>query len=148
MLMRKRQLHLIHRIRILFIVKNALHISLIAILLAAVTGVSVNTHYCGGAARYSAVALDAQHESCCGDGTVSCSSCEDHVSSIVVDTQVTVAAQSDVLTGLSAPFAGIPGEDAAARTGMVTALLHPDALGPPGPPGGDAIPILIQSFLI
>ncbi|GEM_PF-2272476 len=128
--------------------KNAIHISLVAILLAAVTGVSVNTHYCGGVARYSAVALDAQHESCCGDGTFACSSCEDHVSSNVVDEQVTVTAQADGLSDLSTPVAGILHEDAAARTEEVKPQPHPDALGPPGPPGGDAIPILTQSFLI
>ena len=142
------QLHLIRRIRILYIVKNAMHISLVAILLAAVTGVSVHTHYCGGTARYSAMALDAQHESCCGDGTLSCASCEDHVSSNVVDTQMTVTAQSDGLSDLYAAIASIPHEDAAARTDAVEPQLYPDALGPPGPPGGDAIPILIQSFLI
>lgn len=128
--------------------KNAIHISLVAILLAAVTGVSVNTHYCGGVARYSAVALDAQHESCCGDGTISCSSCEDQVSSNVVDEQVTVTAQTDGVSDLSAAIAGIPHEDAAATRDTDIPQLHPETLGPPGPPGGDAIPILIQSFLI
>lgn len=125
-----------------------LHISLVAILLASVTGVSINTHYCHGQARYSAVALDAQHESCCGDGAVSCTSCEDRISSNVVDVQVTMAAKTDGMSDLSAAIVGILLEDAPIGTVEVLPALHPDALGPPGPPGGDAIPILTQSFLI
>ena len=139
---------LICRIRILYVVKNVLHISLVAILLAAVTGVSVNTHYCGGVARYSTVALDAQHESCCGDGMVSCSSCEDHVSSNVVDEQGTVSAKTDGLSDHFAAIAGILDAAESLRTEAVIPQGHPDAHGPPGPPGGDAIPILIQSFLM
>ncbi|MBN1447843.1 MAG: hypothetical protein JXA28_07915, partial [Bacteroidetes bacterium] len=128
--------------------KKAFHISMVALLLAAVTGVTVNTHYCGGVARYSAVAVDAQHESCCGGMMAACPSCEDHVSSNVVDEQVTVTANADGLSVLPAATAVIPHDGSTiACVESQFPQQHPDALGPPGPSGGDAIPILIQSFL-
>lgn len=141
-------LHLNPIMRILCIVTKVLHISMVALLLAAVTGVTVNTHYCGGVARYSAVAVDAQHESCCGGMMDACPSCEDHVSSNVVDEQVTVSAQSDGLSDLRPAIACIPHEEITTREEAVNAHFHADAIGPPGPSGGDAIPILIQSFLL
>jgi len=70
------------------------HISLILFLMFAVTGVTVQTHYCGGDARYSTIALDADRSSCCGDTMPPCASCMDEINYNVLTTATTVSSST------------------------------------------------------
>jgi len=131
----------------LFVVNKGFSISLVVLLLVSVTGVSVNTHYCHGMARYTVLATDADHSSCCGDEMDACPSCEDRVQSNVMDDVGISATQADVRIDLVMNFTpetmvqeisvDLPGSRAL-----------PLSLGPPGKSSGSAIPILFQTFLI
>lgn len=113
----------------------------------AVTGVTVQTHYCNGAARYSTIAVDSEHSSCCGDDMPACPSCMDVVSSNVMSTPTTVAVITSGSVDL--PVMGMTAEENSAAP-VEPILTQPiaNALGPPGVTGGSDIPILISSFLI
>lgn len=123
------------------------HIAVSLLLLFAVTGVSVHTHYCGGAARYTAVAIDGDHSSCCGDEMPACASCLDEVESKVLATPTTV--QSKTTGTAHLPFiatltVSVSGTTCSAFT--PDRHLLPDA--PPGVTSGSSLPILNSSFLI
>jgi hypothetical protein len=139
-------LHSGFRIRMLYIVKKSFSISLVLLLLVSITGVSVNTHYCHGQARYTALATDAEHESCCGDAMDACPSCEDRVQSNVMDEQSTVAMQPEfdieILPLLLSPVTvQLSGE------AEFVVLPQPVSHGPPGLSAGMSIPVFVQSFL-
>lgn len=126
--------------------KKTFSISLVFLLLVSITGVSVNTHYCHGLARYTAIATDGHHDSCCGDAMDSCSSCEDRVQSNVMDDQSVVAAQAEIAIPLL-PVAVVTTETGARDDDIVVAPLQPVSHGPPGLSAGMTIPVLVQSFL-
>ncbi len=128
------------------IVKKSFSISTILLLLVSITGVSVNTHYCHGQARYTVIATDAEHESCCGDAMNACPSCEDRVQSNVMDEQSVVAASSHIAyDALSAVVVTVHME---MNDGDITVTpLQPFSHGPPGIPAGMTIPVFVQSFL-
>lgn len=123
------------------------HSALTIVLLLAVTGVSVQTHYCGGTARYSTIAVDNEATSCCGDDMPACPSCKDEVTSNVLTTPLSLVAQADGSTqfvALPVVTTGVP-----PVIGMETAA-HAISFdtGPPGVTRGSTIPILVSSFLI
>ncbi|MCB2206422.1 hypothetical protein KQI65_16885 [bacterium] len=127
--------------------KKSFSISMILLLLVSITGVTVNTHYCHGAARYTAVAVDADHASCCGDDMDRCPSCEDRVSSKVLDVQTVFVASFDQHQLNAAPVMLPVAFDSEPAPVQPVLALRPISHGPPGLPPGSAIPILIQSFL-
>ena len=125
--------------------KKVLHISLILLLLTGVTGVTVANHYCHGALRFTRVAVDGEHESCCGSADAVCGSCEDRIRSSMVDEDGLVAGHNPV----SKKFVALP------LTETETTRLQPfnlasfDAfLHPPPRYGGMDISVLNNSFLI
>lgn len=130
----------------LHIVKNSFSISLVLLLLVSITGVSVNTHYCHGMARYTSIAMDAQHESCCGDAMDACPSCEDRVQSNVMDEQSTVATQPEFDLEIF-PLLLVPMNAQIAGEAEYVVFPRPVSHGPPGLSAGMSIPVLVQSFL-
>ncbi|MBE0644634.1 MAG: hypothetical protein IH600_11190 [Bacteroidetes bacterium] len=117
------------------------------LLMIAVTGVSVQTHYCNGNARYSTVALDSEPSSCCGDDMPACPSCKDEMSSNVMTTPTTVMLPADG-SGDFTVCATVGAVLPAALPEIVGAQPDAAALGPPGVLRGSTIPILVSSFLI
>lgn len=136
------------QMRMLLIVNKALSISLTIVLMLSVVGVTVNTHYCHGAARYSAIATDADHQSCCGDEMNACPSCEDRVSSNVMDSE-------SVITAVPEPVAPESSIDTAFAEATIdasslertNALAAAGAKSPPGHFSGITLPVLFQSLL-
>lgn len=132
----------------LFVVNKGFSISLVVLLLVSVTGVSVNTHYCHGMARYTVLATDADHTDCCGDEMDACPSCEDRVQSNVMD-DVGISAMHTGVQQVDLVVAALP-EHATDEITTDNFVLRPLPLshGPPGRSAGSAIPILFQTFLI
>ena len=111
------------------------------------TGVSVQTHYCGGTARYATIAVDNEATSCCGDDMAACPSCKDEVSSNVLTTPLSLVAQADG----SALFAVLATVVAVFPPAVSVEAARPAITFDTGPPGvtrGSTIPILVSSFLI
>lgn len=127
--------------------RSAAYIAMSLFLMIAVTGVSVQTHYCNGMARYSTVAVDNEPSSCCGDDMPACPSCEDEVTSNVLSTPLSLVTPTDGSMNLAAlpmPMPPVPAATFAAPS--VPALVFD--MGPPGVTRGSTIPILVSSFLI
>ncbi len=126
---------------------KVLSISLAALLVISVIGVTVNTHYCHGAARYSVIATDSDHSSCCGDEMDACPSCEDRISSNVMDAQsvISLAAEQSVLDAMDIIFAHADAStpDQSDEHSVVRAC----SKSPPGNFTGMTLPVLFQSFL-
>jgi hypothetical protein len=123
------------------------HIALTTVLLLAVTGVSVQTHYCGGTARYATIAMDNEATSCCGDDMPACPSCKDEVTSNVLTTPLSLVAQADG-SALFAARATVTAVLPCAVSMESTAHAITFDTGPPGVTRGSTIPILVSSFLI
>ena len=125
--------------------KKVLHISLILLLLTGVTGVTVANHYCHGALRFTRVAVDGEHESCCGSADAVCGSCEDRIRSSMMDEDGLVTGYSPVSDQLVAlPVA----EAATARLQPLNLASSDTFLYPPPRYGSVDISILNNSFLI
>ena len=128
------------------VMKRTISISLALLLLVSITGVTVNTHYCHGQARYTVIATDADHSSCCGGEMDACPSCEDRVQTHVMDEQGAMPALADQQVEMPV-LALVPAVDETCDDLRPVRPLHPMLHGPPGASAGMAIPILVQSFL-
>ena len=123
------------------------HIAVSFLLLIAVTGVSVQTHYCGGTARYAKIAVDNEPTSCCGDEMPACPSCKDEVTSVALTTPLTVHAQTDGSADFAAVSTVIQTVPSITSAETDSPMITFDT-GPPGVIRGSSIPILVSSFLI
>ncbi len=123
------------------------HIALSLLLMLSITGVSVETHYCEGSARYSTIAVDNKNSSCCGDEMQACPTCRDEVNSSIVNTPTTFTVKTSGVVDL--PNSGTIAEVIPPSLPDVPVeLLLAASQGPPGVTNSSTIPILISSFLI
>ena len=125
--------------------KKVLHISLVVLLLAGVTGVTVANHYCHGTLRFTRVAVDGEHESCCGSADAVCGSCEDRIRSSMMDEDGLVVEHNPV----SDRFVTLLVAETETAQFQPFNLASSDAfLHPPPRYGGMDISVLNNSFLI
>ena len=122
------------------------HISLALVLLLAVSGVTVASHYCHGHVQAVSVATNGEHPSCSGMDDSSCGGCEDRIASTVVDIDVLLTASAAVpapslLISLHLPSAS-PVDD-----GHVHLFLAASDTGPPATAAAQDLPLLHQQFL-
>jgi hypothetical protein len=139
-------LHHVKRIRIYLFMRKIVRTILSFLLLIAVTGVSVQVHYCGDFAQFTAIALDGKHASCCGDEATECPSCLDTIESHVLDAAITAPAQFSGVATFSHVCVLPPSlKNPLLTTGYASVCC---AAGPPGSGAGVETHILVSSFLI